>query len=72
MRSGFYWGYCGLINNIIAKIEKETKKKYKIVFTGGYAVLFKASIKRNFTIDKNITINGIVEIYKVNKNILIK
>ena len=25
--SGFYWGYSGLINNIILKIEKETKKK---------------------------------------------
>ena len=25
--SGFYWGYSGLINNIIYKIEKETKKK---------------------------------------------
>ena len=27
LRSGFYWGYSGLINNIILKIEKETKKK---------------------------------------------
>ena len=26
LRSGFYWGYVGLINNIIFKIEKETKK----------------------------------------------
>ena len=32
LRSGFYWGYVGLINNIILKIEKETKKKYKYVF----------------------------------------
>ena len=27
LRSGFYWGYSGLINNIILKIENETKKK---------------------------------------------
>ena len=27
LRSGFYWGYLGLINNIIQKIENETKKK---------------------------------------------
>ena len=26
LRSGFYWGYSGLINNIILKIEKETKR----------------------------------------------
>ena len=70
LRSGFYWGYAGLINNIIFKIEKETKKKYKIIFTGGYAALFKTSIKRPFSIDKNITINGIIEIYRKNKKYL--
>ena len=68
--SGFYWGYSGLINNIISKIEKETKKKYKIVFTGGYANLFKTSITRPFTIDKNITIKGIIEIFRKNRKYL--
>ena len=71
LRSGFYWGYSGLINNIISKIEKDTKKKYKIVFTGGYADLFKTSMIRSFTIDKNITINGVIEIFKENKIYLI-
>ena len=70
LRSGFYWGYTGLINNIILKIEKETKKKYKIIFTGGYANLFKTSIIRPFTIDKNITIKGIIEIFIENKKYL--
>jgi len=67
LRSGFYWGYLGLINNIILKIERETKKKYKIVFTGGYSSLFKTSIIRPFTVDRNITIKGIIEIFKENK-----
>ena len=71
LRSGFYWGYTGLINNIISKIEKETKKKYKIIFTGGYADLFKNSIIRTFSVDKNITIKGIIEIYKKNRMSLI-
>ena len=70
LRSGFYWGYTGLINNIISKIEKETKKKFKIVFTGGYGDLFKTSITRPFTIDRNITIKGIIEIFKLNKKFL--
>jgi type III pantothenate kinase len=71
LHSGFYWGYTGLINNIILKIEHETKKKYKIIFTGGYADIFKTSIIRPFKIDKNITIKGIIEIYKANKDYLI-
>ena len=70
LHSGFYWGYVGLINNIILKIEKETKKKYKVVFTGGYADLFKTSIKKQFTVDKNITIKGIIEIFKENAKYL--
>ena len=70
LRSGFYWGYSGLINNIISKIEKETKKKYKIIFTGGYPDLFISSIKRSFTVDKNITIKGIIEIFKKNEKFL--
>ncbi len=72
LRSGFYWGYSGLINNIILKIENETKKKYRVIFTGGYARLFKTSIIRPFTVDKDITIRGIIEIYKKNKDYLIK
>ena len=67
LRSGFYWGYTGLINNIISKIEKETRTKYKIIFTGGYANLFKTSINRSFNIDKNITIKGLIEIFKENR-----
>ena len=70
LRSGFFWGYSGLINNIILKIEKETKKKYKIILTGGYADLFKTSIIRSFVVDKNITIKGIIEIFKQNRNYL--
>ena len=72
LRSGFYWGYSGLINNIILKIENETKKKYKIIFTGGYASLFKTSIIKPFAVDRNITIKGIIEIYKKNKEYLNK
>jgi len=68
LRSGFYWGYSGLINNIILKIEEDTKIKYKIILTGGYADVFKSSIKKPLIIDRNITIKGIVEIYKVNIN----
>ncbi len=72
LHSGFYWGYTGLINNIIFKIEKETRKKYKIIFTGGYADIFKTSITKSFTIDKDVTIRGIIEIYKTNEKYLNK
>ena len=46
LRSGFYWGYLGLINNIIDLIIKQTNKKYKIVLTGGLSHFFHNSIKK--------------------------
>ena len=44
VKSGFYWGYTGLINNIISLITKEFKYKFKIILTGGLAHLFKNNL----------------------------
>jgi type III pantothenate kinase len=59
VRAGFYWGYAGLIDNIIKLIIKQTGKSYKIIFTGGLAHLFKDSIKSKIIINKDLTINGV-------------
>ena len=65
LRSGFYWGYAGLIENILQLIRKETKRNYKIILTGGFSSLFKNSIKSKVFIDKDITMNGLIELLKV-------
>ena len=62
IRSGFYYGYIGLIDNIIKLIIKQSGKSFRIVLTGGLAHLFKNSIKRKTTINKNLTINGILKV----------
>ena len=64
LNAGFLWGYEGLVNNIINKIRNISKKKYKIILTGGYANLFKKFIKKKSTIDQNITIKGIAKIFE--------
>ena len=62
VRAGFYHGYSGLIENIIKLILKQTRKKFKIILTGGFAHLFKSSIKGIKTVDKNLTIKGILKV----------
>ena len=62
IRSGFYHGYSGLIDNIIKLIIKQTGKPFKIILTGGLAHLFKNSIKRKAIIKKDLTINGILKV----------
>jgi type III pantothenate kinase len=60
VRSGFFWGYNGLIDNIMSLIKKETKKSFKIVVTGGFSYLFKYSLKSSVKVNKDITINGLI------------
>ena len=67
VRSGFFWGYAGLIDNIIYLINKETRKSYKVVITGGFSNLFKNSIKTKVIENKNITVRGLIKISKLIK-----
>ena len=64
LNAGFVWGYEGLINNIINKITEKWKMSYKIIFTGGYADLFKRIFKKKVIVDQNITIKGVSRVYK--------
>ena len=61
VRSGFFWGYAGLIDNIVNLIKKETKKPFKIIITGGFSNLFKNSTKTKAILSKDITINGLIK-----------
>ena len=61
VRAGFFWGYEGLIDNIINLIKKETKMSFKIIITGGLSNLFKNSIKAKVILDKEITIKGLIK-----------
>ena len=67
VRSGFFWGYSGLIDNIIYLIKKETGKSFKVIITGGFSDLFKKSIKTKVYQNKDITFNGLIKISKLIK-----
>jgi len=67
VRSGFFWGYAGLIDNMIKLIKKQTKTTFKIILTGGLAELYKNSINIKCKVDKDLTIKGII---KVTKNLI--
>jgi len=67
VRSGFFWGYAGLIDNIVNLIKKETGKSFKLVITGGFSDLFKRSIKNKLTHNRDITIGGLIKISKLIK-----
>ncbi|WP_440919673.1 type III pantothenate kinase [Candidatus Pelagibacter sp.] len=62
VRSGFFWGYSGLIDNMINLIKKETRKSFKVVLTGGFSDLFTSSINSKVKHNQDITIKGLIKI----------
>ena len=62
VRSGFYWGYQGLIENIINLIKRKNKKNFKIIFTGGLSHLFKDIFKNKIKVDRDLTIKGLLRL----------
>ena len=67
VRSGFFWGYIGLIDNIINLIKKESKNSFKLVITGGYSDLFRKSLKTKVIQNRDITVKGLIKIAKLIK-----
>ena len=59
VRSGFFWGYRGLIDNIVNLIKKETGKSFKIIITGGFSHLFNNT---KATVNRDITIKGLIKV----------
>ena len=66
VQSGFYWGYIGLIKNIVRLIKNQTRKNFKIILTGGLSYLFKDSIDMKNSVDKDLTIKGLMNLLKLN------
>ena len=59
MQTGFYWGYIGLINGILDKINQDKNIKFKVILTGGLASNFKDDIKYSNYYDPNLTLDGL-------------
>ncbi|MDA0971171.1 MAG: type III pantothenate kinase [Proteobacteria bacterium] len=69
INSGIYWGYVSMINGILEKIISSTKKKYKIILTGGLSYIFSNSLKYKSTVARNLTLWGVVGIINFNKKL---
>jgi len=65
VRSGFFWGYSGLIDNIIRLIKNENNKNFNTIITGGLSNLFQTSIKTKVKLNKEITVKGLIKISRL-------
>jgi type III pantothenate kinase len=68
MQSGIVYGYVGLIENIVARIQKELGSKAKVVATGGYADLLAEETSVIELVNTDLTMIGLNLIYQMNKS----
>jgi type III pantothenate kinase len=66
MQSGIFWGYVALIEGLIARIKAERDEPMTVVATGGVASLFHGATLSIDHFDPDLTIRGMLEIYRRN------
>ena len=67
MQSGIIFGYVGLIEGVVARIQQELEEKAMVVATGGYAELIAKETKIIDIVNPNLTLIGLKLIYQMNK-----
>lgn len=67
MQSGLYFGYVGLVNNIIAEMSRELQAKPKVIATGGLAEMVVEDIKSIDCVEPNLVLEGLRIIYEKNR-----
>ncbi|MBN1367687.1 MAG: type III pantothenate kinase [Dehalococcoidales bacterium] len=67
MQSGIIFGYAGLIDGIVTRIQEELGEKATVVATGGYSGIIAKEAKTIDKVNPNLTLVGIKVIYDANR-----
>jgi len=67
MQSGIFWGYIGLIDGLVQRIISDENRSFTVIGTGGVASLFEGASQTIQHYDSDLTIDGLLEIWRLNK-----
>ncbi len=68
MLSGTFWGYIGMIEGMVARIRQEFgQSELRVISTGGLAPLFAEYCDIIETADADLTLRGLLSIYRQNQ-----
>ncbi len=67
MQSGLFWGYVGLIEGLLNRLQTEQGQFASIIATGGLAALFADAIPAIQTVDGDLTLKGLLVLWHLNK-----
>ncbi len=66
MRSGVFWGYIGLIEGLVNRIQDERGGQHTVVATGGLAPLFAEATTIIDHTDNDLTVRGLLAVHRRN------
>ena len=66
MQAGVFWGYVGLIEGLTDRMRAEYGQPLTVVATGGVASLFAGATPKIDVFDHDLTIRGLLEIFRRN------
>jgi len=67
MQSGLYFGYIGLVKNIIVQMSAELETKPRVIATGGFAELITEEIQEIDSLEPNLLLEGLRLIFEKNR-----
>ncbi len=68
MQAGLYFGYVGLVSNIIQEIRNEIGSETRVIATGGFGSRISPEIPAILTYDADLVLSGLKIIYDRNKD----
>ncbi len=67
MKSGMVYGYVGLVESMVQRMQKEIGSKVKVVATGGFSNLIARETKIIDEVNTDLTLIGLRLIYRMNR-----
>ncbi len=68
MQSGVIFGYTGLVEGLVARIEQELNGKARVIGTGSYADVIARETTVIETVNRHLTLHGLQMIHELNKH----
>jgi type III pantothenate kinase len=68
MQAGIYFGYVGLVNEIVSRMKEESRDDPRVIATGGLACLIAPETKTIDEVDELLTLEGLRILYQRNKD----